>query len=520
MSLRATTPLSVTGHRQKPKTVNLIALSILSGALLSLPFFNGRLWFFSWFGFLPLFSALSGSRPRSAFLLVYLSGIAFWSATIYWLVHVTFLGQLFLILYLSLYFGIFGLFVFRLLRPSRVVDFLFIASAWVILEYLRSHLFTGFGWALLGHSQYLNPMVIQIADLTGAYGVSFLVMAVNLNVYDALANESQQPKRKGKYLLCVVFVLAMLAYGYYRMYGAGLPHGTKRYKISVVQANIPQELKWDSRARKFILDKYAHLTRAAAAEGADLIVWPEASSPGIAGEDESVFEYIFALAEEVKIPLVVGTVIRENNEYFNSALLIGADGTISGRYDKLHLVPFGEYVPLKKVFRFLEAIVPIGDMSAGKEYTVFSDRGRRFSVLICFEDTVPELGRRFVNRGADMLLNITNDGWYKETTAAYQHLGASVFRAVENRVPLVRSANTGVSCFIDIRGRIVSIIEVDGKNIFVEGVKTCGVVLEKGKSAYLKIGDMFVFVCLAVVVFYVIICRVICARRPGSAVME
>jgi apolipoprotein N-acyltransferase len=271
-----------------------------------------------------------------------------------------------------------------------------------------------------------------------------------------------------------------VGYGYYKILRTA--HGARRttLKISLIQGNIPQELKWDKGSQALILERYAQLSQKAAMEKPDLIIWPEAASPGFIGaaEDDWIVERILAVPKETGIPLLLGSVVRENKNYFNSALLIDRQGKIAGRYDKLHLVPFGEYIPLKELFPFLETIVPIGDFTSGDSYTLFSlspaagGAGAKFGVLICFEDTIPELSRNFVKKGADFLVNITNDGWFKETKAPYQHLAASVFRAVENRVPLVRAANTGVSCFIDSRGRIKAKITENGKDIFVPGTKT------------------------------------------------
>ena len=192
----------VRGPLPTVKGIKSTILSILSGVLLALPFCDGRLWIFSWIGFLPLFFALQNKKGLSAFFLSYLAGVVFWSITIYWLIHVTLLGQILLILYLSLYFGIFGLLVSKLLTIDyRLSTLLFIPSLWVVLEYLRAHLLTGFGWALLGYSQYLNLPIIQIADLFGVYGVSFLVVMANLAVYSAFAADGGTPPVGGAFSL-------------------------------------------------------------------------------------------------------------------------------------------------------------------------------------------------------------------------------------------------------------------------------------------------------------------------------
>jgi apolipoprotein N-acyltransferase len=292
-----------------------------------------------------------------------------------------------------------------------------------------------------------------------------------------------------------------LLYGYYKLHRTPYPEPSTPIKISVIQGNIPQELKWDASAKTYILDRYTRLTERAARDRPDLMIWPEASSPGLLGEDDLVFENIFSLAKKIKIPLLLGSVVRENQNYFNSALLIDSRGKIAARYDKLHLVPFGEYIPLKKFLPFLQAVVPIGDMDRGREYTIFKTKAydlrptTSFSVLICFEDLFPELSRRFVKKGADFLINITNDAWYKKTSAAGQHFQASVFRAVENRVNLVRSANTGISAFISPSGKIISLVRDEaGESLFITGFGTQEILIPAAKKPtfYTNYGDIFI----------------------------
>jgi len=479
-------------------------LTFLSALLLTLPFANGKLWVFAWFGFVPLFLALKDISRIKAFLLAYLSGVFFWFLTIYWLVHVTLLGTIVLVLYLALYSGVFGIIFTSVKHRAAQPQIFFIAFVWVLLEYLRSYLFTGFPWALLAYSQYINLPVIQIADFTGAWGVSFLIMLVNVSIYLAFSSHFSILSFKRKYLVPVLFILISLTYGYYKLYLIPSRQQRESIRISVIQGNIPQELKWDPSAVSYILNQYARLSQDAIRKQPDLIIWPEASSPGLLGVDDYILEEIVGLAKNLKTPLLIGTVSRDGHDYFNSAILIGAYGEIFQRYDKLHLVPFGEYIPLKKYFPFLETIAPIGDINKGKEYTIFQNLKRntqnapKFAVLICFEDLFPELSRKFIQRGAQFLVNITNDAWYKETTAPYQHLQASVFRAIENRVFLARAANTGISGFIAPTGKIISVVHAKrGREIFTDGDESQEILLpEMALTFYNRFGDYFVLICL------------------------
>jgi len=482
-------------------------LCLLSAILLILSFPNFDFWIFAWFGFVPLFFAIKNKTKVKAFLIAYLTGIIFWTGIIYWLVHVTLPGTIILILYLAIYFGIFGL-IFTYSLQLTAYSFLFIPSVWVLLEYIRSHLFTGFPWALLGYSQYLNLPIIQIADITGAWGVSFLIMMVNVAVFIAISHKLSAVRKKQKLSLFLVIsiLLFVLIYGYFRIYSLQLKtYSLAPLKVSVIQGNIPQELKWDPGARDYIIHKYLEISRKALQDKPDLIIWPEAALPVIPEEEPLYYERVISFAKEIKIPLLLGAVTKRGELYYNSALQLQGEGVLLNRYDKLHLVPFGEYIPLKEVLPFLQTIVPIGDITAGKEYTIFRHpdaqaprRPVRFSVLICFEDLFPELSRNFVKKGAQFLVNITNDAWYKKTAASFQHLQASVFRAVENRIYLARAANTGVSGFIALSGKIISLVQDEsGREIFIDGNKTQEILIPRNVlTFYTRYGDVFILFCL------------------------
>jgi len=516
-----------------------LILCFLSGFILALPFYNAKFWIISWFGFLPLFIALKNKSRFLSFFLSYFTGIIFWSATIYWLIHVTLMGTIVLIFYLAFYFSLFGLLFSTMNYELSTMNLLFVPSIWVLLEYLRSQLFTGFGWALLGYSQYLNLPIIQMADITGVWGVSFLVMMVNIAIYSFCAMRHAPCARKQKYLLPILCIFITLSYGYYKILRTthksetqrSLPEGDAQrlpvparpaggrqagttLRISVVQGNIPQELKWNKQAQGLIINKYLSLTTQVVKDNPDLIIWPEAALPCVLEEEPVYYEKVSSLIKQVHIPLVLGAATSRNNLYYNSALLISKDGETLSQYDKLHLVPFGEYIPLRKTLSFLETIVPIGDFTSGKEYALFQIQNPKskiqnnFAVLICFEDIFPELSREFRKRGADFLVNITNDAWFKRTSAPYQHLCASVFRAVENRVFLVRAANTGISGFIAPSGKIISLVQDEkGRNIFVSGYGTQDIAVSVSKTAlsfYTKYGDIFILFCFIFVLFSVI----------------
>ena len=484
-----------------------MSLAVLSAFFLALSFPKFNLEFLAWFAFIPLLFALKQASRARAFFLSFSCGLIFWVITVYWLVYVTMPGTIVLVLYLALYFGVFGLIVRAI--PFSWLRLFLLPAIWVLLEYSRSHLLTGFPWALLGYSQYLNLPVIQIADIFGVWGVSFLVVMVNVALYSLIREKIIKSS-----IISLAILIAVWGYGFYRLATPDLKSSAgKSIKISVIQGNIPQELKWYPGARQEIMEKYTMLSRLAAREKPDLIVWPEAAVPVILEEEPAYYEMVSNLAKQVRVPLLFGAVTSREGRYYNSCLMVSPEGEMVGRYDKLHLVPFGEYIPLRTILPFLETIVPIGDVNPGQEYTLFSvnlpgaghSLRSKFGVLICFEDVFPELSRQFAKRGAQFLVNITNDAWYQKSFASYQHFQASVFRAVENRMCLLRSANTGVSGFISPEGRIISLVQdIKARELFVDGFKMQSIPGKKGEpSIYTRFGDWFIILlCFLIAVIF------------------
>lgn len=493
-----------------------IAPAFLSAILLVAAFPGFNLWASAWIAITFLFFAVEGLSGKRAFLVSYFFGILFVVGTVYWIIHVTLPGMIAVVLFFALYYATFGLAINLALKrlASSYMLLFFVPSVWVALEFIRSHLFGGFGWVLLGHSQTPVLQIIQIADITGVYGVSFLVVLVNTAVYLIIKKYRKPDYPYTCVMLVIAIVFGVLYYGNYRM--KNIFTGDE-LKVAVVQGNIPQTHKWDQSFRDEIMRTYADLTNEAGKEKVDLIIWPETSVPGFLEQEKDLFDAVTSLAVATKTPLLVGSpreVEEKSDAYFNSAFLCMPDGTIGGKYDKLHLVPFGEYIPFKRFFSFVEKFTKstIGDFSSGKAFSMFSffiersGKGAeanwkslkkvKFACLICFEDIFPDMSRKFVNQGARFLVNITNDAWFGRTSAPYQHMQNSIFRAVENRVNVVRAANTGVSCFIDQKGRVISAISKDGKELFVDGFAVGTITLTRTKTMYGYYGDIFAYLCI------------------------
>ncbi|MFA5059506.1 MAG: apolipoprotein N-acyltransferase [Candidatus Omnitrophota bacterium] len=481
-------------------------LCLLSASFLVLSFPQFDIWIFAWVALIPLMAALDGKKILASFFLSYFTGVLFFAGTLFWFIHVTLLGMILLILYFAVYFGLFGLGYYFFSKQAVLSKIFVLPSLWVILELARSRLLSGFGWVSMGHSQYKNLPLIQVADIAGMFVISFVVVMANVLFKEVMTKKLSRAYIKKEILIpavLVIFVLtSFLVYGSYRL---NQPRTPAQFNIAVIQANIAQEMKWNEEFWPAILKKHLDLTQEAAQQKPDLIIWPETAFPGFVWESPELFSSLREVVAKNKIPLLLGLVIQNDGAYYNSAILINKDGKIIKQHDKLHLVPFGEYVPLRDVFPFLADLAPIGDFTPGMEYTLFpamveakpKDRSiGDFSVLICFEDTVPEISAKFTQAKTNLLINMTNDAWFKDTKAPFLHLQAAVFRTIENRKNLVRAANTGVSCFIDEFGKITNYVQnKNGKKTYVAGYATGDVALNTTQTFYTKHPDLFTYFC-------------------------
>ncbi len=489
-----------------------IFLASLSGVLTFLAFPPFEFAPLAWVCLVPLLLAIKGCTLKRAFLYSCLTGVIFFSLLLYWLANVSVPGLIILVIVLSALYGLFGIVAGLVMKYG--LDLFILPFAWVAFEYVRSNIFSGFPWGLLGYSQYRVINLIQIADITGAYGVSFLIATFNVAVFSAFIRS----RKKTAYMMIALFlIIAATSYSIYRFDNYRI-WGSPR--LSVVQGNIPQNEKWDTKFAEDIIKKYTRLTEEAAKTAPALIVWPETSYPYLVEGKERSAEEVSSLASREGIPILAGFAYREGDNNYNAAMLFDEKGNLSNVYYKRHLVPFGEYVPFSKYLSFLRRYIDktIGDFARGDAYTLFSLKsvtttpspsGTRlrethfynFGVLICFEDIFPYIMREFVLDGASFMINITNDAWFGDTAASLQHLQASVFRAVENRTPVIRAANTGISCFVNSTGKVSSCVEAGGKKNFVEGFATDRVDIYAGKSFYTVYGDVFVYFCAFMMIF-------------------
>ncbi len=496
----------------KNNILRFYAVAAFSGILLALPFLFAQLWWLVWFGLIPLLILIEKAPTFKVVVrLSLVSGLTFFATSLYWLYYTSVIGLIIVVAYCSLYFVFFSSvlkYILNKKKPSAFSSVFITASIWVVCEFIRSYLFTGFGWNQLGYSQFQNLRLIQIADFSGVYGVTFLIVLINAFLKDIilsfkeiiLYNKKAVINKAALGFICLIMILAAYAYGDIKL-NRELSQETIR--ISVIQGNITQHQKWETFYRDMILQKYIRLSRMASIDKPNLIVWPETALPGYL-EEYNLYKQVSDFVKDVNIPVLIGAPRLDsyNNAYYNSAVLFSRQGKVLNVYDKIHLVPFGEYIPLKNVFGFLLRYYEIAGFAKGEIYTIFTLDDANFGVLICFEDAFESLVKTFVSRGADFMINITNDAWFYDSAEPRQHLSASVFRAIENRVSFVRAANTGISGFIDPYGRIISKVSKAGRQVCVEGFATTDIPVVNRRSLYTRFGNLFAGLCFFFLLFY------------------
>jgi apolipoprotein N-acyltransferase len=488
-----------------------ILLSGAAGLLLTLSFPIYSLGPAAWGALVPIFVVVQSSQPTTCFKLGWFTGLVHGSTLLYWIVFVVnhygnlpFVASIavcfLLVAYLALYPGLFcaGLSWLR----TRGLPWLLVAPfLWVALELGRGWLFGGFPWENLGYSQYRFLFLIQIADLTGVAGISFLLVVVNALVFQGFVNLTQRGKIPSAILpvtLAAAILLGQYGYGRWRL-STLETSSPPSITVSLIQGNIPQEMKWEPAFQQATLERYLQLTRRAVErDHPQLVIWPETATPFYFLGEGELSRVLILEVRSLQTPLLFGSpAVRRQGDrlrFYNRAYLLDERGRVGGYYDKRHLVPFGEYVPLQGVLFFVHRLVEAtGDFAAGDRPVVINLAAARSGILICYEAIFPELSRDLVRHGANLLVNITNDAWFGRTSAPYQHLSMAVLRTVELRVPMARAANTGVSALIDPSGRILQ-----ETGLFEEASLTGSLTLGSGRTFYCRHGEWLALGCLLV----------------------
>jgi apolipoprotein N-acyltransferase len=499
-----------------------VFLSTASGILLFLSFPKVDISATAFFALVPLFFALRKTSVRGGFAAGAVAGFFCNVGVMYWIAYVVvkygylpfYVGiaaMLAMAIALSLYTAVFAAgqayFISRGMPVALTAPFL-----WTCVEYGKSHLLTGFPWENLAYSQHQNIALLQISDITGTYGVTFLIVLINAVLYDLL-NLRKRKKTivTAEILLAAVMTISVLLYGYQRIETFRTSsEGNPAQEIMVVQGNVDQSIKWDPLYQKETLSIYQDLSQENAPHHAGLIVWPETAAPFFFQDVNDQHRQVVDIARSTGSYLLFGSpsyLIDGGKEHImNSAFLLTPEGSIAGRYDKVHLVPFGEYVPMRSIMPFMgKIVVGVGDFLPGRGFDPLEMNKEKIGTLICYEGIFPEIASEYRRKGARLLVNITNDAWFGRTSAPYQHLSMVTLRAIENRVFIVRAANTGISAIIAPTGEIVAKTELFKKTTLRGKIR-----LTDGQTFYSKFGDVFAYGCFAVLVIFL---SITCVRR-------
>jgi apolipoprotein N-acyltransferase len=494
-----------------------VLLACVTGTLLVASFPPLSLGGLAWIALVPLVVTLRRRGPLGAFGLSYLAGLVFIVGSfgwIWWVPAYNLVDEALLAFYLAGYVATWGLGVAWIHRRTACPVVLVAPALWVALEYLRSNAsFLSLPWMLLGHTQHGVIPLIQVASLTGAYGVSFLVVLVNVTAAETLVSWRSRiatsprggavvPAPLGALVSTALLVAATWLYG---ISVTQASVGGERLTAGLLQTSVPRDRKWDPAYRRSILERYEELTRQAAQSRPLLIVSPETAVPGDVEHHAVLRQRIASAAREANAFLLVGSSEHAKfsdrrliHSQYNSAYLFSPSGEIVGQYRKIILVPFGEYEPLRGVVRWPKVVAAaVGSHLSGDRYTVFTAAPVPFSAAICWEIAFPDLVRRFVQGGARLVVNASNEAWFAGSAMPEQMLAMSVFRAVENRVSVARSANLGISATIDPFGRVTRRFAGSGADEATDGVLVGDLRVGAPGTFYTRHGDVFAFACVA-----------------------
>jgi len=534
--------------------------AICSGFLYAACFPPFNLTWFCWIALTPLIAAIwfSGAESRHPWLrnllLGYVAGLTFFWIVFSWLTTVTILGWFVLEFYMAIYVAIWALFC-GLVRPRPKINragsskweqmlsqartsvtpppspwtrstnnlrlALLLAAAWTTLEWLRGWVFSGFGWNGLGVALHDNWPLIQIAELTGVAGLSFLIAFVNVIIlttaYRLVVEARTRVMRPHfDFTFTMAAIVGVLVFGFR---ATQVPSAAKPLRVTAVQSNVPQNQKFDPQFTRRIFDQFRRLSEIALRSNPppELLVWPESSMPGPVLVDQESYKFVMDLAADADADFLLGTIDEDGGDVYNAAILLSEGGERVQMYRKVHLVPFGEFVPGRHTVPLLARIVGDqvpGDFKAGKEHTVFTLTNGDVQVapLICFEDTIGELARQFVvptetSPGANLLVDVTNDGWFQHSAGSHQHLANAIFRCIETRRPMLRAANTGVTCFINQFGRVTQELQDETGSTFTEGVLSGDIKVptEHELTFYARNGELFAKLCAAITLIAIVL---------------
>ncbi|GAB4333380.1 MAG: apolipoprotein N-acyltransferase [Candidatus Abyssubacteria bacterium] len=498
-------------------TIRNIMAPIATAVVLAAAFPSAALWPLAYVGLVPLLLWTRGKTRRQAFLGGTLAGLVFYGITFswfasltYWVGSIVLLGVGLLVVFFSLFWGLIA--IGKLLFDRHMPPLVTVAvpSMWVAMEYIHNHIFTGFGWGSLGYTQWNNLAVAQLAALGSVYSVTFYIVLINTLLYEVFQRVGRSHWAWAAGAALVALGITAPLWGALRM---DKPDMSSSLRIGVIQPNFSLDVKWGYEYAEHMFEVQRRMTDRLATLGAELVVWPESALYGYAVDE---IDRLASIVRSNNVYLLMGsnhyeaTGPRMEHEfkYYNSAFLISPEGAILARYDKRHLAPFGEYVPLSNVLGFVGKVVPlISDFAPGTQNTIFEIDDTRFAVLICFENSFPHVVRELAKMDTDFLVQLTNDGWFGRTVQPKQDLAIAVFRAIENGASLVRGTNTGISCFIDPWGRISGVVRSKyGEEVFARGQSIETISTVPHDTFYKAYGDVWALACIFITALLLAAC--------------
>ena len=511
---------------ENPRWVR-VQLSILSGILLAAVFPKANLHWLAWFALVPLFFVLL--QPISmaeAFGYTFLFGWAHYAFLLYWVVEVIhkygYVSQLLAIIFYfgfaglnGLFLAVFGWLARKILRQNylflgrflptglqiSILNSLLVAALWVAMEFWHTYMFSGFPWCLLGYALIAHIGIMQISSVTGIYGVSFIVCAINLLLAQALFQKKRSLFWGTSILLALLLTgdfcfQAWLSYSSKELDQRAIPGSSTEHSVAILQMNIPQDTEWTQEVLESWLQQLDKMLQQSQSE---IAVMPENPAPFYYPSDRAFTDRLNSMVDRSGSTVIAGVVMSHPDQHglmgaYNSAATIAPAGHFLAEYDKQHLVPFGEYIPFGKHLALLGKLTSeISDFTPGDQLTLAEIQGNRAAVFICYEVIFPNLLRQFTRQGAGVLINITNDGWYGLSAAPYQHFEMARARAIENRRYLIRAANTGISAIIDPYGRVIEQSALN-QQIVMHGLFE----YRNDMTFYVLHGDLFAWLCTLV----------------------
>ncbi len=487
-----------------------LALGLASGLLYAASIPKLNLFILAWVALVPLLLALPYLPSALSIPTGFLAGVVAATGRTYWISEtlqlygnlpaaVAIFTTALLILYMALYTTAF-MAIAKHLNFSSPLFAWAAAATWTLLEWVQNWLLSGFPWQLLGYSQYLNLPFLQWASASGIYGLSFVLVLFNAALAQAVYFRSFRPFLP----VPLALVIGIHLWGYAHLQAIDST-AAPTLRVGVIQGNIPQDRKWKVNRLEWTTHHYASLARQLAKEMPDLIIFPETALP-FYFDDPFYAPYrqeIYRLAKQVKIPLLVGSLEGRIGEpttpIYNRAFMLDANGETTGFADKVHLVPFGEFLPFPELFQYLEGLTAeSGQFAHGEAHRAIDVPGSntRVGVFICYESIFPEISRALTQLEVDFLVNTTNDAWFGHTAAPHQHFAMAIVRAVETGRAVVRAANTGISGVITPSGRVRFATDLFETTTFVEAVP-----LSQRQTLYMRFGNWIVWCCGILLVF-------------------